>query len=197
MPRRGPWLTSLLLALTAGTLGCGPRPGPERPGEGPARSPVAPEPSEALTAALTEARAGVEDEELAQLLVDHWSHALDRQPVFATQLGVHDHDHRLANASLEERELARTHRAELLRRARAIDASRLSATDRVSLTLFIEELEVDTDADICAYGEWSMSPRDNPVAEMNLLPELSRFQSGRSCAPSGRASPSAGPRSSG
>lgn len=147
-----------------------------------ARAPAPPAAAEA-TAAPTEgqlARArsraaaveGVGDPALQELLAEHWEHSLARWPTEATRLGDHRFDERLSDRSAEavHRDLAwaRLWRA----RAERIGEGELSEADRLTLDLFVEELEQGLRTEVCRFHEWSLSPRYNVVTELGYLPEL-------------------------
>ncbi len=130
-----------------------------------------------LEAALNDAALGVQDQALGGLLRDHWRWRLERSPVHATELGVHDFDDRLADLSLAAEERGRAERKDLLRRARAIDVAGLNAGDTLSLRMFIEELEHAEQGEVCEYSKWNLSARDNPVTAMNRLPQVHALES--------------------
>lgn len=124
-----------------------------------------------LARALAEAAQGVDDAGLQATLRRHWERRLRRSPVEATQLGVHAFDDRVADASPAGIAEAEAEVRGLLAEARAIDPTRLSGRDRVTLQIFSEELEVLVAGEVCRFHEWSLSTEDNPVAQWNVLPE--------------------------
>lgn len=124
-----------------------------------------------LAAALAEAAQGVDDAGLQATLRRHWEGRLRRGPVEATQLGVHAFDDRVSDASPTGISAAEAEVRGLLAEARAIEPTRLSERDRVTLQIFVEELEVLVAGEVCRFHEWSLSTEDNPVAQWNLLPE--------------------------
>lgn len=147
--------------------------GPEHPAptsDGPGEAPA----DRGLAAALDDAVVGVANEELASVLRAHWQWRLERSPVHATELGVHDYDDRLAAIGPEAEESDRATRRELLERARSIDPSGLSSADSISWRLFVESMERDIASEVCVYSQWNLSARSNPVTEMNRLPQAHR-----------------------
>lgn len=118
-----------------------------------------------------QARAGVEDEELAALLVAHWDWKMQNSPVWASTLGDHRFEDRLADRSLAAVLAAREKRREFLQSARAIDASVLGEEDRTTRALFIDSLERRIATEVCQSHTWAVSARDNPVVSANVLPE--------------------------
>lgn len=127
--------------------------------------------SPALAASLVSATTGVTDEALAALLRDAWAQSLEDSPEWATRLGVHDWDDRLADASLVAMERGRLKRSKRLARARAIDAAALSAEDRETLELFIEGLESGEALEVCRSSEWNDNVHRNPVSHAVKLHE--------------------------
>jgi uncharacterized protein (DUF885 family) len=115
--------------------------------------------------------AGVDDAALAKLLEDHWDGLMRRSPVWATILGDHRFDDRLGDNSRAGVREARAWRDGLLARARALSTDGMTARDRITLSLFEEGLARDQDVDVCAFEEWTVSARDNPMVEWNRLPE--------------------------
>ena len=162
------YLLPLLLPLGATACSKG-APASDRPAPKPEASA-----DRGLSAALEDAAVGVADEELAAVLRAHWQWRLERAPVHATELGVHDFDDRLAPIGPEAEEADRAKRRELLERARGLDPAGLSATDSISWRLFVESMERDIASEVCVYSQWNLSARSNPVTEMNRLPQAHR-----------------------
>jgi uncharacterized protein (DUF885 family) len=131
-----------------------------------------------LRAALVDARAGVRDERLAALLVDHWRSTLEHHPLLATTLGVHELDHLLTDNSVAGIEACRDQRRALLERARSIPKSALSASEALTLAQLVDELETTVAVDGWAFEEWTIDPRySNPVIRHSYLPEIHRVRS--------------------
>jgi uncharacterized protein (DUF885 family) len=152
--------------------GCPPPAPPVRPNDDRERS-------DALAGDLAEARAGVKDERLAALLVDHWRWVLEDDPLYATEVGVHALDDRLPDRSPRGYELSRARRRDLLKRARAIDAAPLTPSDALSLEVLRFELESAVRSEGCRFEEWTVNPRDNPITRWNNLPEVHQVKSAR------------------
>jgi uncharacterized protein (DUF885 family) len=133
------------------------------------------EPENAPVSASTESSqrptAGVDDAALAQLLADHWDGLMERAPVWATVLGDRRFDDRIGDNSKAGILEYRAWRDGLIARADALPAAALTPRDRVTRALFVEELARDRDTDACAFEEWNVSARDNPMVEWNRLPE--------------------------
>jgi uncharacterized protein (DUF885 family) len=163
-------LWAVLTASSSAALACSGAPSP--PSQNPEEEPVT-HGDRGLNAALAEARDGVNDAALAELLVDQWRWTLEQEPLFATRLGVHDFDARIEDNEKKAIDARRAERREFLERAKRIDRAKLGATDQVHVSLLIDLLEAQVAADeACAFEEWTLSPRDNPVTRWNHLREL-------------------------
>ncbi len=123
-----------------------------------------------MARALADATAGVEDPRLAALLEDHLRGWLEDDPLFATQLGVHAFDDRLPDPSVEAEARRKAWRRERLGRARAIDPASLGPGDRVTWAMLVEALSSAVAEEVCRFGDWTLSARDNPVTRWNDLP---------------------------
>lgn len=116
---------------------------------------------------------GLEDPAIADLFARHWAWSLESSPEWATEHGVHLFDDRLSDNSLEALEREKQERKAFLEEARALQArGGASASDATALALLIEGLEADVSSEVCAFEEWSISARGNPVTRFNYLPEL-------------------------
>jgi len=126
----------------------------------------------AQVAQLAEAAAGVESPELAQLLREHWDWTLERSPVWATTLGDHRFDDQIEDNSAEAIASVRARTRELLARARKLPADSLGQGDRITLELFIGDLESSVATEVCDSYLWNVSVGANPIADFNVLPEM-------------------------
>jgi len=77
---------------------------------------------------------------LQKLFDEEWEFRLREDPLFATSTGDHRYDARLPAVSLADEKRRTDFRRSLLLRARAIERTRLSESDRVSLAMFEWEL---------------------------------------------------------
>jgi uncharacterized protein (DUF885 family) len=123
----------------------------------------------AATGAPDVAAAGVDDERLAEVLGDAWEFDLREHPVFASELGDHRYDDRLADNSEGAIKRRRAALAGFAARVAAIDAARLSARDRVTRALFLDMARGSLAQAVCEDHLWSVSPGDNEVIDANLL----------------------------
>jgi uncharacterized protein (DUF885 family) len=167
--------------LVLGLVACGPAPAPV---PAPAPPSSIPQPARArpddLGPALEQARAGVRNASLADLLTEHWAFVLEEDPLRATKLGVHKYDDRLTDVS--EAGIVRRRAARRVFRDRAGALTELSEADAVTRDLFLEELNGSIASEPCEFHRWTVDPRQNPVTEFNYLPELHKLgdeQSGR------------------
>ena len=55
--------------------------------------------------------------------------------------------------------------------ARVCPRTSMTARDRITRSLFEEGLAREKDTDVCAFEQWTVSARDNPMVEWNRLPE--------------------------
>ncbi len=156
-------------------------PAPTTPSE-PAELEPSLEPS--LARELERAAAGVDDESLAALLRDHWHDNLERSPVFASSIGVRAFDDRWSERGPEARADARARRQAFLDRARELESRELSERDRLTLELFIAELESAMELEVCELWAWSVSTRNNPLAELS---EMASFAASREHTDAGAA----------
>jgi uncharacterized protein (DUF885 family) len=114
-----------------------------------------------VAVATTEATAGVQDPALAALLHDHWEATMQRWPTWATQLGDHRYDDRLADTRPERWDEMRAGVHLWRERAEAIESDALSPTDRVTRDVFISIIQ-DAERNAVCFGEqWAVSPRSN------------------------------------
>ncbi len=120
-----------------------------------------------------DAAAGVTDVELVALLRDYWGTTLEREPLWATQLGVHRFDDRVddrsRDATLEERRVRRRF-IEQAERLRARGG--LSPGDATTLALLAEDLDDAVLSEPCELDLWTLDPRSNPITSWNELPEF-------------------------
>lgn len=154
---RAPFLASAALVSLALASACVER-SPASADPSAAADPPSSE-AQARADAAAEARAGVDDEALAALLEDHWLSVIETDPTHTVR--------GWGEFGAEGRARARARRAEWLGRARAIDASRLSERDRVSLEMFRGQLEAGEAVEVCEFWAWAVSTRDNPLEILN------------------------------
>lgn len=114
--------------------------------------------------------AGVDAPELQDILARHWEWTLIQFPEFASRLGDHRFDHRLTDVRWQAELDRNAVRRGFLEAARRIDEASLSPRDRTTRRLFIRNLEDEIEAEVCRFPLWSLSPRSNPITELNYMP---------------------------
>ncbi len=113
-----------------------------------------------------DAAAGVENLSLASLCSDFWDERLKSDPFRATVLGDPRFLDDVPHASFSARQ-ARADRLEALQqRARGLDASLLSESDRVTHDLLLQELESDIALLELGLVEWAVDPVEGPHTRM-------------------------------
>ncbi len=106
---------------------------------------------------------GVVNPVLRAILEEHWDATMERYPTWATRMGDHRFDH-LAFDSTEEAEMRWQQRQkDWIRRLRALTG--LSAEDTLTRDLLLGSLERDLARAVCHFGDWSFSPRSNPMLD--------------------------------
>lgn len=139
----------------------------ERPGATPGDDAVA---DRGLEAALATATTGVADPALAAILRDHWASALATDPLFATRLGVHTYDDRIADPSDAARTRSRAERDSWIDRLHALDG--LTPEDARTRDLLLADLRAAAAVDVCRAERWQASAGNNPLARWGDLPLL-------------------------
>jgi uncharacterized protein (DUF885 family) len=94
-----------------------------------------------VSLALLGAAPPSERERLHDMFRREWAFRLREDPLLATGVGVHEYDHLLPAVSLADEARRAEATGAFLREAATIDAARLDAQDRVSLEMFVRQLE--------------------------------------------------------
>jgi uncharacterized protein (DUF885 family) len=148
----------LTLAWTLSTwLACAPKP-------------PLPTPAPAATARPDPATTGVENEDLKNILADHWSESLAAGPLWATGVGDRRYDDRLGDPSRAADARWEATLAGLQARAEALDPAALGPADQLTRELFLAQLDAELAAAPCRFGDWRVSPRHNALAFVYGLP---------------------------
>ncbi|MBA3821487.1 MAG: DUF885 family protein, partial [Deltaproteobacteria bacterium] len=152
--------STVLVACFA--LACGPaKERPMTPTTTPGPSPLA-----------SDAIAGVTDPTLRDVIADHWEHMMRWAPTWATTLGDHRYDDRLAPRDAASIANAARERDVLLGRLTALDAARLDASDRVTHALLAGKLAAEVGLDVCKFHEWAVdSGGGSLLGELSYLVE--------------------------
>ncbi len=167
--------TPLALSLL---FSCGPRSAPvassvDGPGSAPAASAATQEPEPFDHGASI----AVRDADLAALLEEHWEGMMQRAPTWASRLGDLRWPDRLSDPSPQARTDWLEARRGWLARADALAAlTELDAGDRVTVELLALDLRTGIDVEVaCAFHEWSMSARSNPLVGTTWLTQAPRL----------------------
>ena len=116
--------------------------------------------------------AGATDAALVAILADHWEFVMRWQPTYATTLGDHRYDDRLARRNAPAIAAYTGERDALIERLAALDPATLDATDAVTAKLLHGQLEASRGTDICKFHEWSVDAyTSSPLAELSYLVE--------------------------
>jgi uncharacterized protein (DUF885 family) len=124
-------------------IACGAHPKPKEPAMHDAPSPLA-----------ADAVAGIADPALRAVVAEHWEHSMRWAPAYATTVGDHRFDDRLAPRDAAAVAVMRGERDALLARLDGVDRARLGDTDRTTLDLLRERLAADRGLDVCEFHEW-------------------------------------------
>ncbi len=120
----------------------------------------------------SEAKAGVSDSALQDLLVRHWDGVMRANPVWASNWGDHRFDSELADQSSAAILARNQSQVQLLKELDGILASSLDARDQITASLLRESLLRSTERlQACENYLWSVSARGNPVSSANTLPD--------------------------
>jgi uncharacterized protein (DUF885 family) len=147
-----------ILLAAACLLACGASP----------RSTMSPSPSPLAAAAV----AGVADPALRDVIADHWEHTMRWSPTWATTLGDHRFDDRLAPRDAVSIAASEAEHDALRARVVALDAGRLGDADRVTLALLRAKLLAEHAMSVCRFHEWNVDAANSGVfAELSYLVE--------------------------
>jgi uncharacterized protein (DUF885 family) len=104
-----------------------------------------------------DAVAGVTDPTLRQVVADHWEHTMRWSPTWATTIGDHRFDDKLAPQDAASIEAANTERDALLARLVALDTGHLNEADAATDTLLRSTLEAEHGVWLaCKFHEWNV-----------------------------------------
>jgi uncharacterized protein (DUF885 family) len=127
--------------------------------------------------------AGVTDAGLRQVLADHWEHVMRWTPTWATTLGDHRYDDRLAPRDAASIEAAQAEHDALMVRVVALDAARLGEVDRVTALLLRGKLEAEHAMYTCKFHEWNVdSASASELGALSYLVEMHTVKSPRDAA---------------
>jgi uncharacterized protein (DUF885 family) len=126
---------------------------------------------------------GVSDPALREVIADHWEYMVRWMPTWATTLGDHRYDDKLAPRDAASIARAEAEHDALLARLGALDAGRLGEVDRVTLSLLRERLEAEHAMAACKFHEWNVDSANSSVfGELSYLVESHTVTSPRDAA---------------
>lgn len=133
-------------------------------------TPSSPSPSSSPLAAA--AVAGVTDPALRDAIADEWEYKMRWSPTWATTLGDHRFDDKLAPQDAASIAKSHAEHDAILARVVAIDASRLGEIDRVTFALLRGKLETEHALYACNFHEWNVdSAGGGQLGELSYLVE--------------------------
>jgi len=119
-----------------------------------------------------DAVAGVTDPTLRAVIADHWEHMMSWAPTWATTLGDHRFDDRLAPRDAEAIARAAAERDALLGRVQTIEVAALDRADRITHAMLRGKLEAEHGLDACKFHEWTIDSGGGSVfGELSYLVE--------------------------
>lgn len=120
--------------------------------------------------------------DLEKLAQDYWAALMERFPVWATSLAVHDHDDSLTDMSPEALDAWLARIAGFLERARAIDVEGLDAKRQVTLGMLSADLETSLDVGGLRTELWAVDQLAGPQVSFLELPRIQRVTDATSAA---------------
>ncbi|MEM9495373.1 MAG: DUF885 domain-containing protein [Pseudomonadota bacterium] len=112
---------------------------------------------------------------LQDVIDAHWAWTLEQYPVFATSLGVRDHDAHLGGRSLAAFDAREQKTGDFLEQLKAIDADALSGSDKINYDLLLLTLEHQAEAAAFGGKYLLMSNRRGPHTELTGLADRAPF----------------------
>lgn len=112
---------------------------------------------------------GVENRELAAMLVEHWDLEMEMDPLLASGFGDVRFDARLPPVRHQEHEALRQRFRALSTRVQALAANKLNAADQRSRAVLLERLTVVSGLGACSYERWALSPRRGLILSLDGL----------------------------
>ncbi|HEU4734329.1 MAG TPA: DUF885 domain-containing protein [Kofleriaceae bacterium] len=151
------------------------------PSRSPMPSPTPTPPSRSPLAA--EAVAGVSDAGLQGVLADHWEYLMRWAPTWATTLGDHRYDDKLARRDPASIDASEAEHDAILARVVALDPARLGETDRVTHALLRGMLEAEHAMYACKLHEWNVDSASASVfGEVSYVVESHPSETSRDAA---------------
>ncbi len=119
-----------------------------------------------------DAIAGITDPTLQHVVADHWEFMMRWSPTWATTLGDHRYDDKLAPRDATSIAKQEAERAQLIDALSKIYRDRLTASDQVTYALLTEKLVTERGLDQCKFHEWMVDSGGGSVfGELSYLVE--------------------------
>ena len=119
-----------------------------------------------------DAVAGIKDPTLTRVVADHWEFMMRWSPTWATTLGDHRYDDRLAPRDAASIAKMDAERAGLLEALAKIHKERLESADKVTYALLVERLATERGLEQCKFHEWTVDSGGGSVfGELSYLVE--------------------------
>lgn len=119
-----------------------------------------------------DAVAGISDASLRSVVGDHWEWMMRWSPTWATTLGDHRFDDRLAPRDAASQATYEAERAALIADLEKVDSARLGPVDRVTHALLLEKLSTERGLEQCKFEEWVVENGGaSPFGELSYLVE--------------------------
>jgi len=119
-----------------------------------------------------DAVAGIQDGKLRAVVADHWEWMMRAMPTYATTLGDHRYDDKLAPRDEVSIAGRNEERDTLLARLGTVDPAALGATDAVTFKLLRGQLEAEQGVEKCRMHEWVVDAGGSSVfGELSYLVE--------------------------
>jgi uncharacterized protein (DUF885 family) len=135
-----------------------------------------PEPSPLAADAV----AGIADPALRAAVAAHWELKMKWTPTYATTLGDHRYDDRIAPRDAAAIAQYQRERDAVLALVEAGPAAALGETDRVTRELLLDQLRAERGLDVCRFHEWLVDSTGNSVlGELSYLVESHTVRSAR------------------
>lgn len=122
-----------------------------------------------------DAHAGVRHQALCDLLKQEWAGSLKHDPLWASELGIHALDDQLPDRSRSDIAAWQQNQRRYLALAEAIPDAELRPQEQLTKRLFIARQQTRLGSFACKSELWALDARDNPLVELNRIPEVTQL----------------------
>lgn len=112
-----------------------------------------------------------EKEKLDSLAEEYWQLQLKKEPMLATETGVHIHDHVIPSYSHESRETFFAETRKLIKSVDAINTSNMNYEDSITHEALRLFLEIDLEGEDFFEEQWTLNPLLNPIGALTEMHE--------------------------